>query len=76
ELFEELWMLVDGIYPSLARFVKPISVPVGKREALFAMWQESKRKDIERFFGVFTGGLIGPFHLGTWKTSFMFFIAV
>jgi len=53
ELFEELWMLVDGIYPSLARFVKPISVPVGKREALFAMWQESKRKDIERFFGVF-----------------------
>jgi hypothetical protein len=53
EMFHELWMLVDGIYPSLARFVKPISVPVGKREKLHSTWQESKRKDIERFFGVF-----------------------
>lgn len=53
EVFHHLWMLVDGIYPSLARFVKPISVPLGKTEALFSMWQESKRKDVERFFGVF-----------------------
>jgi hypothetical protein len=53
EVFYQLWMLVDGIYPSLARFVKPISVPVGKRETLFSSWQESKRKDIERFFAVF-----------------------
>jgi hypothetical protein len=53
EMFHELWVLVDGIYPSLARFVKPISVPVGKREELFAVWQESTRKTIERLFGVF-----------------------
>jgi len=53
EWFHQLWFLVDGIYPPLARFVKPISVPIGKAEALFSMWQESKRKDIERFFGVF-----------------------
>jgi len=53
EEFDHLWMLVDGIYPSLARFVKPVSVPLGDTEALFSLWQESKRKDIERFFGVF-----------------------
>jgi hypothetical protein len=53
ESFDQLWMLVDGIYPSLARFVKPLTVPIGDCEALFSMWQESNRKDIERFFGVF-----------------------
>ena len=53
EVFHSLFMLVDGIYPCLARFVKPISVPVGKRETLFSLWQESTRKTIERFFGVF-----------------------
>jgi hypothetical protein len=53
EQFEQLWMLVEGIYPSLARFVKPISVPIGDSESLFSLWQESKRKDIECFFGVF-----------------------
>jgi hypothetical protein len=30
-------MLVDGIYPSIARFVKPISVPIGDVEALFSL---------------------------------------
>ncbi len=34
-------------------FVKPLTVPIGECEALFSMWQESKRKDIEQFFGVF-----------------------
>ena len=42
ELFEELWMLVDGVYPSVERFVMPISVLVGECVALFAMWQELK----------------------------------
>jgi hypothetical protein len=51
-MFNELWFLVDGIYPALARFVKPLSVPLNDDEALFSLWQESKRKDIERFFGV------------------------
>jgi hypothetical protein len=53
EVLHHLWMLLDGIYPSLARFVKPISVPIGKREALFSVWQESNSKDLEHFFGVF-----------------------
>jgi len=53
ETFHELWFLVDGIYPSLSRFVKPLTVPIDDNEAIFSMWQESKRKDIERFFGVF-----------------------
>jgi len=45
-------MSVDGMYPPLSRFVKPVSVPIGDVEALFSMWQEAKRKDIKRFFGV------------------------
>jgi len=53
EQFVQLWLLVDGIYPPLSRFVKPISGPIGDTEALFSLWQESKRKDVERFFGVF-----------------------
>jgi hypothetical protein len=53
EEFEKLWLLVDGIYPPIARFVKPISIPIGDVEALFSLWQESKRKDVERFFAVF-----------------------
>ncbi len=54
EQFDQLYMLVDGIYPPLSRFVKPLSV-LGDNEALFSLWQESKRKDIERFFAVFKG---------------------
>jgi hypothetical protein len=42
-------MLVFGIYPALARIVKPLSVPIGDSEALFSLWQESKWKDIEHF---------------------------
>jgi len=53
ESFDQLWMLVDGICPALARFVKPLSIPIGDSEALFSLWQESKRKDIECFFGMF-----------------------
>jgi hypothetical protein len=53
EVFHHLWMLVDGIYPSLAGFIKLISAPIGKDEALFPMWQEAKWKDVEHFFRVF-----------------------
>ena len=42
EVFQQLWMLVDGIYP-----------PLGNVEALFSLWQEAKHKDVEHFFGVF-----------------------
>jgi hypothetical protein len=69
-VFHELWMLVDGIYPSLSHFVKPLSVPVGDSEALFSLWQEAKHKDIERF-SVFSKrsitSLASQFHLCTWK---------
>jgi len=33
-----------GIYPVLARFVKPISVPMGDCEVLFFLRNESGRK--------------------------------
>jgi hypothetical protein len=36
KVFDWLWMLVDGIYQALAGFVKPISVPIGRHEALFS----------------------------------------
>jgi hypothetical protein len=62
EVFHQLWMLLDGIYPSLARFVKPISVPIGKHAALFSMWQESKQKDIECLRRNFISS-IGQYHL-------------
>ena len=52
EQFNELFMLVDGIYPSYARFVKGIKQPLTPTEKSFTDWQESARKDIERAFGV------------------------
>jgi hypothetical protein len=53
QLFHQLWLLVDGVYPLLARFVKPISVLIGDVEALFSLWQELKHQDVECFFRVF-----------------------
>jgi hypothetical protein len=50
--FEKLFVLVDGIYPELARFVKTFSELVGQNAKRFSKWQESSRKDIERAFGV------------------------
>lgn len=50
--FDKLWVLVDGIYPTIARFVKTISFPIGRAQELFVKWQESCRKDIERAFGI------------------------
>jgi Plant transposon protein len=50
--FTQLWVFVDGIYPELSRFVKTISVPITKAKKLFALWQESSRKAVERAFGI------------------------
>ena len=50
--FHRVWLLVDGIYPELSRFVKTISEPGDKRSRYYAKWQEATRKDIERAFGV------------------------
>ena len=52
EIRRMLWYLADGIYPELARFVKTMPVPLTKKEKYFTSWQEAKRKDIERAFGV------------------------
>ncbi len=51
-VFHCLWVLVDGIYPKLSRFVKTIQEPVGGKASRYARWQESSRKDVERAFGV------------------------
>ena len=53
--FNQLFILTDGIYPPLSRFVKGISMPVLPGEKAFTAWQESARKDIERAFGVLQG---------------------
>lgn len=50
--FDQLFILVDGIYPRYSRFVKAIKEPITKREKRFTTFQESARKDIERAFGV------------------------
>jgi hypothetical protein len=46
EVFQYLFLLVDGIYPSLLHFVRTIHEPVMNLERLFAKWQEAVRKDI------------------------------
>jgi hypothetical protein len=66
EKFDKLWFFVDGIYPELSRFVKTISEPINKWEALYSIWQEAKRKDAERGFGVLKrkfGYLQWPFQM-------------
>jgi hypothetical protein len=52
KVFKRLWLMVDGIYPELARFVKTIQEPYGHAACRYASWQEAARKDIERAFGV------------------------
>ncbi|KAL7549247.1 hypothetical protein ACHAWF_012507 [Thalassiosira exigua] len=59
EKFDQLFALVDGIYPQLSRFLQTISVPISKIDSHYSGWQEAKRKDIERAFGV----LKKKFHL-------------
>ena len=52
EMFDKLFVLVDGIYPPYSRFVKGIQMPLTNEEQRYTAWQEAKRKDIERAFGV------------------------
>jgi hypothetical protein len=52
ELFNKLWVTVDGIYPLISGFVKTLSQPIGKKQENYSKWQEKTRKDIERAFGV------------------------
>ncbi|OWZ16390.1 hypothetical protein PHMEG_0009833 [Phytophthora megakarya] len=50
--FEQLYYLVDGIYPQFSCFVPTISQPETPKEKYFAKQQEAARKDVERTFGV------------------------
>ena len=52
EQFNQLWFLVDGIYPEASRFVLSIKQPNDPLAATYAKWQEGARKDVERAFGV------------------------
>jgi hypothetical protein len=51
-LYQLLFVLVDGIYPRYSRFVKGINLPVTESEKSFTAWQEAARKDIEQAFEV------------------------
>jgi hypothetical protein len=51
-LCNQLFLLVDGIYPEIARFAKTVDEPRGHGKEMYARWQESSRKDVERSFGV------------------------
>jgi Plant transposon protein len=55
KIVNQMYCLVDGIYPSMTRFVRAYSEPVTESEKRFTAWQESARKDIERAFGVLKG---------------------
>ena len=46
------YWFADGIYPRYACFAKTFPRPVTRMQKLFAVAQESKRKDIERAFGI------------------------
>ena len=50
--FGKFFLLVDGIYPELARFVKSFQEPIGKSKIYYSKWQEGAQKDIVRAFGV------------------------
>ena len=65
ELFDQMFVLVDGIYPQYSRFIRGYKHPISEREKKFTEWQEACRKDIERAFGVLQGRwqcMQRPFH--------------
>jgi hypothetical protein len=52
ELFNKVFVLVGGMYPSYSRFVRGIKVPSTREEKKYTLWQEGARNDVERAFGV------------------------
>ncbi|XP_042051429.1 uncharacterized protein LOC121796701 [Salvia splendens] len=50
--YNRAYYLTDGIYPPWAAFIKSITSPQTQKRKLFAQFQESIRKDVERAFGV------------------------
>jgi Plant transposon protein len=55
EEFNQIYILVDGIYPKFSRFVHGMKKPITVEECRMTEWQEASRKDIERAFGVLQG---------------------
>jgi hypothetical protein len=51
-LFDQPYLLVDGIYSKWTCFLGPISVPSIESEKNYTIQQSARRKDIERAFGV------------------------
>ncbi len=50
--FDQLYYLVDGIYPSLSWFLATVNDPTTALDCFYAPKQEGWRKSIERAFGV------------------------
>ena len=50
-----LYFLTDGIYPNWSTSVKPIHSPSNPKEFAMTAPQESRRKDVEKLFGVLQG---------------------
>jgi Plant transposon protein len=73
KVFSKTWILADGAYPPIARFVKTLGFPIGNLAKMFSQWQESVRKDVERAFGVLTRKfqilMRPPEYTGSWRTS-------
>ena len=51
-VFNKLYYLVDGIYPSLSWFVGPENDPTTHLDGRFKVDQEAARKDVEHGYGV------------------------
>ena len=50
--YDMCYWLADGIYPEYPCFVKTIPHPVGNKNKNFSKFQEGRRKDVERCFGI------------------------
>jgi hypothetical protein len=61
-IFNQLYYLVDGIYPWLARFLLSIKDPTTKIDSYYASLQEAWRKDVERGFGVWKKKFLSVTH--------------
>ena len=60
--FDKLYYLVDGIYPSLTRFLGPETDPSTKLDGSFKADQEAARKDVERGYGVLKQKFLSLLH--------------
>jgi hypothetical protein len=52
EVFSKLFYFMDGIYPSLTRFLGPENDPATELDDSYKIDQEGSRKDVERGYGV------------------------